>query len=89
MVLSESVRVALLIGRQAGLRAARDMVEALRDQLADACADHDAVTTMIKAQFDSELRALRKELAAAKAQLRKLEAIERLGDSVPPTSSVN
>jgi hypothetical protein len=89
MVMNESTRLAALIGRQAGLRRARDMVESLRDQLAGACADHDAVVTMIKAQFDSELRALRKDLAAATAALRKLEAIEGFRDSAPPSSSVN
>lgn len=88
MMLSETTRVALLIGRQAGLRAARDLVEGLREQLLDACADRDAVLALIRAQFDGELEQLRQELAAAKAELRKLETIEQLREA-PPSSRLN
>jgi hypothetical protein len=64
MVASDSARVAMLVGREAGLRAAR-------------------------AAIDVELKALRRELAAAKAELSKLKAINAFRDGGRRPPSLN
>jgi hypothetical protein len=62
-------------GNRAGINSVSAAFEQLMDQLATARAAHDARLERLKAEFESELAALRSKLAEAYALLDKLKML--------------
>lgn len=64
------------LGRKIGQAAANDAADAVLDQLRHEREAFNAALLATRCEFDAELTALKQELAAAQAQLARLQAID-------------
>jgi arginine deiminase len=62
-------------GKRAGINSVAAAFEQLMDQLAAARAEHNAMMERLQAEFESEVAALRKELAEAYAMMERYRTI--------------